>query len=86
MTNGLGTWGGVIIKSLGFTAIRANLLNVPAPIVGALLGLALAWQVDKRKRFGYAILFVALWSLAGFIALYVRNTEYFHPGSWGWRT
>ncbi|KAI0011194.1 MFS general substrate transporter [Xylariaceae sp. FL0662B] len=68
--NGLATWGGTIIQSLGFTSIRANLLNSPAPIMGAFFGLALSWFVDRYKRFGYAIIFVAVWTMAGLIALY----------------
>lgn len=58
---GLTTWGATIIKSLGFTAIRANLLNAPAPIAGCFLGLALGWAVDRYKRFGYAIILAAVW-------------------------
>ncbi|KAK1764342.1 MFS general substrate transporter [Phialemonium atrogriseum] len=68
--NGLSTWGATIIQSLGFSRIRANLLNAPGPILGSLTGLALASLVDRYKRFGYAIIFSALWTLAGLIALY----------------
>ncbi|KAI1074120.1 MFS general substrate transporter [Whalleya microplaca] len=68
--NGLSTWGGTIIQSLGFTNIRANLLNSPAPILGAFFGLPLSWFVDRYKRFGYTIMFVAVWTMVGLIALY----------------
>ncbi|KAI1495436.1 MFS general substrate transporter [Biscogniauxia marginata] len=68
--NGLSTWGATIIQSLGFSRIRANLLNVPGPILGSLTGLALSFLVDRYKRFGYAIIFAAVWTLAGLIALY----------------
>ena len=68
---GLTTWGATIIKSLGFTAIRANLLNAPAPIAGCFFGLALGWAVDRYKRFGYAIMFAAVWTIVGIIAVYV---------------
>lgn len=71
--NGLRTWGAVIIKSLGFSSIRANLLSAPMAIVSALLGLGLASIIDRFKRFGYTIMFVAVWTLAGLIALYVRK-------------
>ncbi|OTB07793.1 hypothetical protein M426DRAFT_267012 [Hypoxylon sp. CI-4A] len=67
---GLSTWGATIIKSLGFTSIRANLLSAPAPILASLFGLVLAWYVDRYKRFGYAIMFAAIWTMAGLIALY----------------
>ncbi|XXH00181.1 hypothetical protein Hte_006523 [Hypoxylon texense] len=67
---GLSTWGATIIQSLGFTSIRANLLNAPAPVLASLFGLVLSWFVDRNKRFGYSIAFVAVWTLVGLIALY----------------
>ncbi len=71
--NGLGTWGATIIKSLGFSSITANLLNAPGPIIAGTLGLILSSLVDRYKRYGYAILFVGIWTLAGIIALYVSR-------------
>lgn len=71
--NGLSTWGATIIQSLGFTRTRANLLNAPGPILGSLTGFALSAVVDRYKRFGYAIIFAAIWTLASLIALYVSN-------------
>ncbi|KAI0897789.1 MFS general substrate transporter [Annulohypoxylon nitens] len=67
---GLSTWGATIIQSLGFTSIRANLLNAPAPVLASILGLILSWFVDRYKRFGYTIGFAAAWTMAGLIALY----------------
>ncbi|KAJ9144773.1 MFS general substrate transporter [Coniochaeta hoffmannii] len=67
---GLSTWGATIIQSLGFSRIRANLLNVPGPILASITGLAVSYLVDRHKRFGYAIIFSAVWTLAGLIALY----------------
>ncbi|KAF3063748.1 hypothetical protein GL218_02507 [Daldinia childiae] len=67
---GLQTWGATIVQSLGFTSIRANLLNAPAPIISALFALVLSWFVDRYKRFGYTIMFAAVWTMAGLIALY----------------
>ncbi|OQE10556.1 hypothetical protein PENVUL_c004G00909 [Penicillium vulpinum] len=69
-TNGLGTWGASIIKSLGFSEIRANLLNAPGNLFSAIFGIALSAFVDRYSRFGYAIIFSAVWSLSGLIALY----------------
>ncbi|KAL5408500.1 hypothetical protein PMIN03_006469 [Paraphaeosphaeria minitans] len=78
--NGLSTWGATIIKSLGFTSIRANLLSAPPPIIASLGGLALSVYVDRCKRFGYAIMFTAVWTMAGLIALFhLPVTE---KGSW----
>ncbi|SPO06183.1 related to nicotinamide mononucleotide permease [Cephalotrichum gorgonifer] len=68
--NGLSTWGGTIIQSLGFSSIHANLLNAPGPLLGSLSGIVLASFVDRYKRFGFAIIFAGLWTLAGLIALY----------------
>lgn len=68
--NGIGTWGATIVKSLGFTSIRANLLSAPGPVLAAFFGVALAWYVDRYKRFGYAIMFAATWTVSGVIALY----------------
>ncbi|KAL2841006.1 major facilitator superfamily domain-containing protein [Aspergillus pseudoustus] len=70
--NGLSTWGATIIKSLGFSSIRANLLNAPGSLLGAVFGIVLSGFVDRYSRFGYAIIFAAVWTLAGLIALYVR--------------
>ncbi|OTB18984.1 hypothetical protein K445DRAFT_54466 [Daldinia sp. EC12] len=67
---GLSTWGAAIVQSLGFTNIRANLLNAPAPVLSALFALGLSWFVDRYKRFGYTIMFAAVWTMAGLIALY----------------
>ena len=78
--NGLSTWGATIIKSLGFSSIRANLLSVPGPILGSLNGLILAFFVDRYKRFGYAITFAAVWTLAGLIALFKLPVT--SKGSW----
>ncbi|KAL4887586.1 major facilitator superfamily domain-containing protein [Aspergillus karnatakaensis] len=69
--NGLSTWGATIIKSLGFSSIRANLLNAPGSLLGAIFGIILSGFVDRYSRFGYAIIFAAVWTLAGLIALYV---------------
>ncbi|KAL2289318.1 hypothetical protein FJTKL_02322 [Diaporthe vaccinii] len=68
--NGLSTWGATIIQSLGFNRTRANLLNAPGPILSSLTGFVLSSVVDRYKRFGYAIVFAAVWTLAGLIALY----------------
>lgn len=68
--NGLSTWGATIIQSLGFSSIKANLLNAPGPILAGIFGLMLSASVDRHKRFGYAILFSGFWTLAGLIALY----------------
>ncbi|KAL3457529.1 major facilitator superfamily domain-containing protein [Aspergillus heterothallicus] len=68
--NGLSTWGATIIKSLGFSSIRANLLNAPGSLLGAIFGIILSGFVDRYSRFGYAIIFAAVWTLAGLIALY----------------
>ncbi|ORY12218.1 hypothetical protein BCR34DRAFT_451605, partial [Clohesyomyces aquaticus] len=73
--NGLSTWGATIIKSLGFSSIRANLLSIPGPILASLLGLVLAFYVDRFKRVGYAIAFAAVWTLAGLIALFVKTSS-----------
>ncbi|OTA67453.1 MFS general substrate transporter [Hypoxylon sp. EC38] len=67
---GLQTWGATIVQSLGFTSIRANLLNAPAPVLASLFGLVLSWFVDRYKRFGYTIGFAAVWTMVGLISLY----------------
>lgn len=53
--------------------MRANLLNAPAPIVSCLVGLAVASLVDRYKFFSLAIMFSAVWTIAGLIALYVSR-------------
>ncbi|OKO92599.1 hypothetical protein PENSUB_12584 [Penicillium subrubescens] len=68
--NGLSTWGATIIKSLGFSSIRANLLNAPGSLLGAFFGIILSGFVDRYSRFGYGIIFAAGWTLTGLIALY----------------
>jgi hypothetical protein len=61
------------MKSLGFSSIRANLLSAPGPLLGAFSGVMLRAYVDRFKRFGYAIGFAAIWTLAGLMALYVST-------------
>ncbi|KAL1412249.1 hypothetical protein Q8F55_003260 [Vanrija albida] len=78
---GAGAWSGTILQSLGFTAINANLLLVPGPIFSGLSSIALAHFADKWDRRGYPILFVALWTLAGLIALY--KLPILSGGNWG---
>ena len=73
---GLSTWGATIIQSLGFTSIKANLLNAPGPILASLFGLTISAFVDRYKRFGYPIMFTGVWTIAGLIALYVSHP---HP-------
>ncbi|KAL4750704.1 hypothetical protein BDW72DRAFT_193640 [Aspergillus terricola var. indicus] len=67
---GLSTWGTTIIKSIDLSSIRANLLNAPGSLLAGIFGIALSAVVDRYNRFGYAILFVGMWTLAGLIALY----------------
>ncbi|KAL3435301.1 major facilitator superfamily domain-containing protein [Aspergillus tetrazonus] len=62
--------GTTIIKSLGFSSIRANLFNAPGSLLAGIFGIVLSAAVDRYNRFGYAILFVGVWTLAGLIALY----------------
>lgn len=69
--NGLSTWGTTIIKSLGFSSIRANLLNAPGSLLSAIFAIGLSAIVDRYNRFGYPILFAGVWTLAGLVALYV---------------
>ncbi|GAA5974281.1 hypothetical protein JCM11641_006710 [Rhodosporidiobolus odoratus] len=67
---GLSVWGGVIVKSLGFTSIHANLLNVPAPVIGMLTSIILAAAVDRYKKYGLAIVFTGMWTVIGLVAVY----------------
>lgn len=74
--NGLSTWGTTIIKSLGFSSIRANLLNAPGSLLSAIFAIGLSATVDRYNRFGYPILFAGVWTLAGLVALYVCLPSY----------
>ncbi|GAA5865058.1 hypothetical protein JCM8547_007698 [Rhodosporidiobolus lusitaniae] len=68
---GLSVWGGTIIKSLGFSSVRANLLNTPGPFLTMIFSVILAWFVDKWKNlYGLAIIFTATWTVVGLIAVY----------------
>ncbi|GAA5889052.1 hypothetical protein JCM6882_009729 [Rhodosporidiobolus microsporus] len=67
---GLSVWGATIIKSLGFSAIRANLLNTPGPLLTMLTTIIIAFPVDRYRRYGWAINFAALWTVVGLIAVY----------------
>ncbi|KAL4815662.1 hypothetical protein BDW67DRAFT_185664 [Aspergillus spinulosporus] len=58
-----------IIKSLGFSSIRANLLNALGSLLAGIFGIALSAAVDWYNRSGYAILFIGVWTLTGLIAL-----------------
>ncbi|WVQ82588.1 hypothetical protein IAT38_004718 [Cryptococcus sp. DSM 104549] len=79
--SGAGAWSGTILKSLGFTSVKANLLLVPGPVFDGLSSVALAHFGDKYDRRGIFILFTAIWTLAGLIALY--KLPILSGGSWG---
>ena len=53
--------------------IGANLLNLPAPLITIIVSLIVAAWVDKYKKYGYSIIFIAVWVLSGLIALYVSH-------------
>ncbi|GAA6008708.1 hypothetical protein JCM10207_001693 [Rhodosporidiobolus poonsookiae] len=63
-------WGATIIKSLGFSSIRANLLNTPGPLLTMLTSFLLAIPVDRTRKYGWAIIFTGVWTVAGLIAVY----------------
>ncbi|KAK9897321.1 MFS general substrate transporter [Cystobasidium minutum MCA 4210] len=79
-TASLNTWGATIIKSLGFTAIRANLLNVPPSILSMILTLPVAALVDRYRKYGYAVLLSSTWAFTGLVALY--NLPILQKASW----
>ncbi|WVQ82083.1 hypothetical protein IAT38_004211 [Cryptococcus sp. DSM 104549] len=79
--NGAGAWSGTILKSLGFTSVKANLLLVPGPIFNGFSSVALAHFGDKYDRRGIFIFFSSIWTLAGLIALY--KLPILSGGNWG---
>ncbi|TYJ55196.1 hypothetical protein B9479_004130 [Cryptococcus floricola] len=78
---GAGAWSGTILKSLGFTSIKANLLLVPGPIFNGVSSIILSRFSDRWDRRGWFILFSAVWTLAGLIALY--KLPILSGGNWG---
>ncbi|ODN91409.1 hypothetical protein L198_05923 [Cryptococcus wingfieldii CBS 7118] len=81
---GAGAWSGTILKSLGFTSIKANLLLVPGPIFNGVSSIILSRFSDRWDRRGWFILFSAVWTLTGLIALY--KLPILSGGNWGFYT
>ncbi|WVQ75366.1 hypothetical protein IAR50_004985 [Cryptococcus sp. DSM 104548] len=78
---GAGAWSGTILKSLGFTSVKANLLLVPGPIFNGISSIVLSRWSDRADKRGWFILFSSVWTLAGLIALY--KLPILSGGNWG---
>lgn len=58
-----------IIRELGYSATRANLLSVPPYACGAMLTVGIGWFADKTKKRGWCNIFVSLLGVLGFSLL-----------------
>ncbi|PSK55142.1 hypothetical protein B9Z65_2531 [Elsinoe australis] len=58
-----------IIRELGYSATRANLLSVPPYACGAMLTVGIGWFADKTKKRGWCNILVSLLGVLGFSLL-----------------
>ncbi|KAF2842966.1 MFS nicotinic acid transporter-like protein Tna1 [Patellaria atrata CBS 101060] len=63
-----------IIRQLGYTSTRANLLSVPPYVGGAILTIAVGWYADRTGRRGLCNIVVPLLGMAGFVMLLASQT------------
>ncbi|KAJ3511781.1 hypothetical protein NM208_g15392 [Fusarium decemcellulare] len=75
---GLQLYGPTIIRSLGFSKIRANLLNSVSSFLVVVLSFAIAWASDRTKLRGPWCMVAFLWSITFGGALFGSVTK----GKW----
>lgn len=75
---GLQLYGPTIIRSLGFSKIRANLLNSVSSFLVVVFSFAIAWASDKTRLRGPWCIIASLWSIAFGGALFGSTSK----GKW----
>lgn len=63
-----------IIKELGYSSVKANLLSVPPYAAAAVMTILVGWYADRTNRRGLCNIFVSLLGIAGF-AMLVGSTK-----------
>jgi MFS family permease len=63
-----------IIKQLGYTSTKANLLSVPPYAAAAIMTIAVGWYADRTKRRGMCSIVMSLVGITGFCMLIGSNT------------
>jgi nitrate/nitrite transporter NarK len=58
-----------IIKKMGYTSTRANLLTVPPYAAAAIMTIAVGWYGDRTRRRGLCNIVMAMVAMVGFIML-----------------
>jgi cyanate permease len=58
-----------IIRELGYTSTRANLLSVPPYAAAAVMTILVGWYADRTRRRGLCNIFVSLLAIIGFSML-----------------
>lgn len=67
--NAINTYGPSVIKSFGYSAVKANALASVGPFIAAVLVLVLGWLCDVTGKKGPFVLFAAVWSVIAFTCL-----------------
>ncbi|CAJ2504093.1 Uu.00g114870.m01.CDS01 [Anthostomella pinea] len=67
--NAINTYGPSVIKSLGYSTVRANAMASVGSFIAVVVVLILGWLCDKTGRRGPMLLFESLWSLIAFTCL-----------------
>ena len=62
-----------IIKELGYTSTKANLLSVPPYTAAAVLTILVGWYADRTKSRGFCNIFVSPLAIIGFVLLIVTE-------------
>jgi len=63
-----------IIRQLGYSSTRANLLSVPPYAAAAIMTILVGWYADRTKRRGLCNIVMALFGVAGFAMLLGSQT------------
>lgn len=73
--NAINTYGPSVIKSIGYTTVRANAMASVGSFIAIVIVLVLGWACDKTGRKGPFVLFTAVWSLIAFTCLRESQTQ-----------
>lgn len=71
---GLALFTPSIVRAMGYSSIRTQLMTVPPYAVAFVLSIIVAWFSDKYKSRGIPMILTLLLSLAGIIMFYVGRT------------
>lgn len=73
--NAINTYGPSVIKSFGYTTVKANAMNSVGPFIAVIMVLTLGRLCDLTGKKGPFVLFGAVWSVIAFTCLREATTQ-----------